>query len=229
MIRVATFNTEWRKAGSIDAELIRQRVKGADIICLTEAYRDFLGAEGYLREAPYEGPLSEAGRRKVLLWSKRPWTEVDLGEDALRGYYLGATTETADGPVRVYGMVIPYRFSGVRYGRPKRKVWELHRAFLRALNTRLPREPERAIALGDFNQRVPRKYQPAYVFEQLEHVILSRFRLATGGIMPGIEEQAIDHICLSHDLTLEGVEVLSNVAPDGHLISDHFGLGALLS
>lgn len=225
---VATFNTEWRESASEDAEFIRAQLATADIVCLTEAYQDFFGTEGYTIDAPFAVQGSQTDRRKVLLWSRQPWRDIDEGSDALLGYYLGATTQTDLGPIRVHGLVIPYRFSGVRYGTPKRKVWELHQAYLRALGGVLPREPHRTIALGDFNQRIPRKYQPQHMLDQLQQVILDRLKLATGGIISGVGKQAIDHICHSHDLDLLSVEALTNVAPDGHLVSDHFGLRASL-
>ena len=38
-VEVATFNTEWRKPHTADANLIRERLGDAEVICLTEAYR----------------------------------------------------------------------------------------------------------------------------------------------------------------------------------------------
>lgn len=221
-VSIATFNTEWRGADSDDAALIRERLGRVDIVCLTEADREFFGEEGHVLAAA--GP--DSSRTKVLLWSRNPWTAVDEGEKALASYYLAATTDTALGPLRVHGVVIPYRFSGVRYGNPKRQTWELHRAFLTALDDRLPTRPERSIVVGDFNQRIPRKCQPQSIFEQLDLVVLAKFAPATAGLITGIDRQAIDHICLSSDLQPHRVEGISNVGPSGRLISDHFGLRA---
>jgi endonuclease/exonuclease/phosphatase (EEP) superfamily protein YafD len=226
---VATFNTEWRKPQTADACLIRDRLGDADVVCLTEAYEGFFGQQGQVLAAPFVGTGNETERRKVLLWSKNPWREIDEGDGALSGFYLGATTETPLGPLRVHGVVIPYRFSGVRYGTPKRKAWERHLAFLEALDARLPEHPQRAIVLGDFNQRVPRRYQPQHIFDRLDQVILRRFVLATGGQIPEVSKQAIDHICHTHDLALAELAGLSNVDPNGRLISDHFGLRVSLA
>lgn len=219
-VRVATFNTEWRRSASQDARLIRERLAGSDVICLTEAQRDFFGAAGHVVAAPGQ----KANRTKVLLWSKAPWREIDEGEAGLLGYYLGATTDTDIGPIRLHGVVIPYRFSGVRYSEPKREAWELHQAHLNALDARLPARPDRSLVLGDFNQRIPRKFQPNHIFEQLEGAVLRRFTPATKGEADGMGKQSIDHICHSPDLTPLDRTWLSNVAPDGHKISDHFGV-----
>lgn len=69
-LTVVTFNCEWRPSGSGDAGVIRARLLALapDIICPTEAYRDFFGDLGHTidAEADYGYPLVE-GRRKVLL------------------------------------------------------------------------------------------------------------------------------------------------------------------
>lgn len=223
---VATFNTEWRKTTSKDAAIIKERLAEAEVVCLTEAYRDFFKGEGHLLEPPFLGEGEDDGRRKVLLWSRRPWTEPRIGEGWLPSHFLAGSTETSIGAVTFYGVVIPYRFSGVRYGKPKRKVWEMHRAFLEDLDQLIPGEPQRSLILGDFNQRFPAKYQPKAIGELSQQVLLSRFSLATGGLIPEIGEQAIDHICHSPDLTLTLVEGISNKSDAGRRISDHFGLQA---
>ena len=221
---IATFNTEWRRAASRDAAIIRERLEGCDIVCLTEAYQDFFANEGYLISPPFVGEGHDDGRRKVLLWSKKPWATEQIGQSEWPSHFLAGTTETDLGTLSVYGVVIPYRFSDVRYGKPKRKVWEKHLEFLQALDELLPERPERSIILGDFNQRVPAKYQPQRVGLELERVLLRRFELATGGVIPDIGKQAIDHVCLSSDLTASDVHGLSNSRPGGGEISDHFGI-----
>ncbi len=109
------------------------------------------------------------------------------------------------------------------YGDPKRRPWELHLAFLAALDSFLPTRPERTAVLGDFNQRFPRTYQPHAVFDAINEVLLKRFKLATAGLISPIQKHAIDHICYSPDLTADVAESLSNLRPDGGQISDHFG------
>lgn len=226
---IATFNTEWRKTSSADADIIRERLADADVICLTEAYRDFFGGQGYLLEPPHIANGEDDGRRKVLLWSKQPWTAARVGEGSYPGNFLVGTTETKVGAITIYGVVIPYRFSDVRYGNPKRKLWEKHYEFLDNLDRMLPAGPRRSIILGDFNQRVPPKYQPADAGQKLTEVILRRFELASSGVIPDVGKQAIDHICHTKDLALKRLEGLSNLRSDGREISDHFGLQAVYS
>lgn len=54
-VEVATFNTEWRKPHTADANLIRERLGDAEVICLTEAYRGFFGQHGHVLAAPFVG------------------------------------------------------------------------------------------------------------------------------------------------------------------------------
>lgn len=93
----------------------------------------------------------------------------------------------------------------------------------------LPAEPTNLVVLGDFNQRVPRRYQPQHVAYAPERTLLDRLELATVGEITGIGKQSIDHICHSHDLKVASVAGISKIRPDGRLISDHFGVSVRLS
>jgi hypothetical protein len=229
-LSLATFNCEWRRTSSDDASLIRERVliESPHVVCLTETHHDFLaqcGGYTITSAPPVSGPGMET-RRKVLLWSRNPWTDVDTTgpQDLPKGRYAAAKTNTPAGEVRFVGVVIPYRFAGVRFGEPKRRSWELHLQYLEALDRYLPEQPERTIVLGDFNQRVPRKYQPLHVYDELQRVLLSRFNIITDGVLRPVERQAIDHVCISRDLAWNATRTISNERPDGGQISDHFGV-----
>lgn len=224
-LQVATFNCEWRKSSSTDAAIIRDLVLGGGthVVCLTEAYRDFFGGEGHTIEAEADGRPD--GRRKVLLWSREPWTGVDAhGPDSMpSGRFVSGRTETPLGPITFFGLCIPYRWAGMKE-EPKRSPWEFHLAYLAAFDRHLPAKPWRTVAFGDFNQRVPRKYQPPRIYSALDAVLLSRLEIATGGVIEPLDRQSIDHICHSPDLTANSCFGLSNVGPDGTQISDHFGV-----
>jgi hypothetical protein len=229
VLTVATFNCEWRASGSPDAGVIRQRLLALNpaIICLTEAYRDFFGDNGHIIEADadYGYPII-AGRRKVLLWSQEPWRQVDpVGRMELSsGRFVAGTTATPIGDVRVAGVCIPWSKAHVDTGRRDRTLWEDHLAYLAALAEWLPAEPVRTLVMGDFNQRVPRRYQPQHVFDQLQSSLLGKLVLATAGDIAGIGKQAIDHVCCSHDLKICRIEGISNIGPDQRFVSDHFGV-----
>ena len=110
-LTVATWNAEWRVPGSEDAALIRDRLDqvGADIICLTEAYANIMGSGGHLIESEpdYGYPLVE-GRRKVVLWSREPWEQVDrVGHAELPpGRFVAGRTMTAARMVDVIGVCV---------------------------------------------------------------------------------------------------------------------------
>jgi hypothetical protein len=203
-----------------------------DIVCLTEAYHDFFGGIGHVIDAvpDYGYPLIE-GRRKVLLWSRNPWREVDVvGHEGLPpGRFVAGVTETPIGDIHAVGVCIPWAQAHVGSGRRDRTTWEDHLAYLDGLEAYLPEDPHSIIVLGDFNQRVPRRYQPQHIAAALQRTVLDRLKLATGGEIEGIGKQSIDHICHSSDLTTGSVAAISNIGPDNRLVSDHFGVSIRLS
>lgn len=228
-VSVATFNCEWRKTESSDAALIRERLwaSDVDVVCLTETQRDFLGESGHtIESARLDTGPNIASRRKVLLWSRNPWTGVDAeGPPGLPvGRYVSGKTQTAAGELRFIGLCIPYSFAGVKYGVPRRRPWELHLEYLSALKETLRAPLRRTVVLGDFNQRVPRRFQPARAFDALSETIFEPLTLATAGSVSPIQRQAIDHICHSPDLRSGSPVSLSNIRPDGGQVSDHFGV-----
>lgn len=233
LVRVATFNCEWRRPNSADARAIRALLDATnpDVVCLTEAHSNFFGSHGHTIEALPNPTSAIASRRKVLLWSRKPWVQVDAqGPPGLPpNRFVSGQTETALGPVRFMGVCIPYRFAAVRHGSPKRAPWEVHLEYLSALDAALPPRPQRLVVLGDFNQRVPRKHQPARSFDALNQALFSRLALATAGVIENIGSQSIDHVCYSRDFDLREVGGLSNIGPAGRLISDHFGVHVSLS
>lgn len=231
-LRVSVFNCQWRASTSGDAAVIRKRVlaNSPDIVCLTEAYRDFFGSEGHLIEAApeYGYPIVE-GRRKVMLWSRQPWTSADAhGSDQLPpGRFVAGRTTTSIGEINVVGVCIPWARAHVSSGNRNRRPWEDHLAYLSVLNDLLPAPVLQTLVIGDFNQRVPLKFQSQLAFDALSAALLTRMTLATGGDIEPIGKQAIDHICHGRDMECERAISLSNVADDGRLISDHFGIDAV--
>lgn len=80
-VRIVNWNVAWAtKRSDRSPELLRRiRQEEPDVICLTEAYADFLdelGGHVITSGADY-GYAPVPGRRKVLLWSREPWSEVD--------------------------------------------------------------------------------------------------------------------------------------------------------
>ena len=129
-----------------------------EIVCLTETDISLLSGDGHAisSQGDYGYPVKE-GRRKILLWSKRPWEKVDdLGSSCMPpGRFVSGTTETSLGEVTVAGICIPWSGSRVRWTTEKRRMWEDHREYLEGLGGVLGSISTRPlIVMGDFNQRV---------------------------------------------------------------------------
>jgi hypothetical protein len=208
--------------------LERARAAAPDIICLTEAHLgslDELGGHA-IAVAGRVWSKTDAGERKVLLWSPNIWSDViygGIGTEAL----VAAVTETALGPVRFIGVCIPYHMAAPLGLKPRPKPWSIHLAYLKGLKDILARLDTHvpSIIAGDFNQRIPRIHTPHAVHAALLDAI-GGYRVATEGAIPGINKASIDHIAHGPELAAEHVFGISNIAADGKHLSDHFGVAA---
>lgn len=212
---------------------MRERLLACDpeIVCVTEGHTDFFKGAGYLIEAQadYGYPLTP-GRRKVMLWSRRPWTDVDcVGDPAMpTGRFIAGCTKTSLGELHVIGVCIPWRDAHVRSGRRDRQPWEDHLAYLEGLRRYLEQRRQRSVLVGDFNQRIPRRYVPKPVHQALLDCLGSGYSVATAGALPPEGQRAIDHLAHTRDLRPEAVRALSNLGLDEKQLSDHFGVALQL-
>ena len=55
-------------------------------------------------------------------------------------------------------------------------------------------------------------------------VLAPRFKVATDGVLAGVDEQSIDHSAVSSHFGNSMVETFSKIVDDGLKLSDHFGL-----
>lgn len=229
-VRIGNWNTEWRRPNSQKGTVIGERLAAAncDILCITEGYAGILPSVGHVIDAGQDWgyPIVEA-RRKVLLWSQRPWTPHSraLGSAELpQGRFVAATTETASGEcLTVIGVCIPWRHAHVNTGTKDRKPWQDHEAWLAGFERLRYRFPEsRTVVLGDFNQKIPRTWAPHRVYKSLEQAFKT-FEFATAGHQPG-DLRAIDHIAHTPDLTPLCVEIWPKKCTDGTKLSNHFGV-----
>lgn len=234
MLRIGAWNAEWARTGTERGEAVRDALIGGafDVICLTEAYEDLLPPDGHAvsSEADYGYPI-KPGRRKVILWSRQPWTHVDpVGSRTLPGgRYVSGVTESPIGMVRVVGVCVPWREAHVRSGRRNRRPWEEHSLFLQGLSgvlSSLP-DPASTVLAGDFNQRIPRTGAPRSVFETLM-TALGRFHVATAGVVQPTKRQLIDHVAHGQNLVSEKVSAWPGIHPDGLRMSDHDGVSVEL-
>jgi endonuclease/exonuclease/phosphatase family metal-dependent hydrolase len=233
-LSIGIWNVEWASRASERGSFFIKRLGelSSHIICVTEGYADVLPEGGHVitSDADY-GYASKPGRRKVLLWSRNPWREVDaIGSPLLPpGRFVAGTTNTPRGAVRFVGVCIPWRDAHVRSGRRNRQPWDDHLTYLQHLPPLLQFDCSvPTVLLGDFNQRIPRARQPEHVFSALTAALSPGFRLATAGIIVGAPDLAIDHLAIRGALEPVQTDFLSQHDANGAQMSDHFGLRVLL-
>lgn len=230
-MKTVIWNTQWAvpdtKRGQLLFELIQQQQP--DLICLTEAQAGLLPRDGHVIESsPDYGYPLKPGRRKVILWSEHPWSEVSQHEqhDFPSGRIVSGITQG----VRVMGVCIPWSAAHVSSGRKDRKNWEDHLLYLDALKQLLPElDQEIPLAImGDFNQCLPKTRQPKYAYEKLEDVISTGLSVHTSGNLGPENEQLIDHVATTPDLQFRNLIVLDRIFRNEIRLSDHFGIAGSL-
>ena len=229
-IGIGNWNTEWAKPDTTRGKIISDKLAATDcdVLCVTEGFAGTLAEGGHVIDAGSNwGYPIFSGRRKVLLWSKRPWTPHThaLGPEELpEGRFVAGSTETLSGAcLTVIGVCIPWRDAHVKSGYKDREPWEDHLAWLAGFQKLRCRFPEsRTVVLGDFNQKIPRTWVPYRVHGALLRAF-DGFEIATKGKLKG-GQRLIDHIAHTKDLTLRNIGVWPKKCADGTCLSDHFGV-----
>ena len=104
MLRIGTWNTQWTSPRTVRGKVVSASLADSDcdILCVTEGYSDILPRVNYTIDGGRDcGYPIKKGRRKVILWSKRRWTNVVHfdSERPLGGRFVAGTTETDSGPL----------------------------------------------------------------------------------------------------------------------------------
>ncbi|ESX09985.1 hypothetical protein X768_16740 [Mesorhizobium sp. LSJC265A00] len=210
----------------------RMGMLSPDVMCLTEAFEgstvDLGGFEISSRGVIWsdEGPLE----RKVVLWSRMPWTDIDLtGNQQLQtGGFTAATTTMGIGQVRVVGLCVPHHMAspvGIAPCRPWSQQIEYLKGLKSIISTRAQSMP--MVVLGDFNQFVPRIWGSKLASSVLSNA-LDGLSICTAGEIPVVNEPAIDHMALSSELQALSVHGIAKHDTDGRKLSDHFGVAVEL-
>lgn len=229
-LRVLLWNVAWRRPASPAGTAIRDLLArhDPDLVCLTEAPLDLPVGGHVIAADPDYGIPMKPGCRKVLVWSRHPWEQVDdRGHpDLPSGRFVRGVTATPLGRLAVIGVCIPWSMAHVACGRRDRALWEDHRRHLHALGDLLGREAPRrdTLRLGDFNQAIPRTRAPKDVATALAAALGRSLTVATAGEIPGLERPSIDHLAATSDLAPLDIAPLPNVLENGSRISDHTGL-----
>lgn len=231
-LRITVWNAEWALPGSHKGAAIGEILAALepDLICLTEAVPPLLPPGGHTitSEADYGYPV-KPGRRKVLLWSRHPWRDIDpLGHTGLpSGRFISGLTGSPLGPVRVVGVCIPWARAHVSTGRRDRKPWQDHLSFLQYLPETL-NSPAPLLLAGDFNQTLPRTSAPLAANSALVKT-LHQLAVPTAGPIPPLERLLIDHLAHSPHFTTTGIRGIPRHLPSGLPLSDHDGVSLTLS
>ncbi len=116
-MRILNWNTQGDKVqpGTTKFAMARELIVShdADVICLTEAFPESMPDVGHtiMSELSGAGTKENRGARKVVLWSRFGWKNIDtIGTDKLpEGRFVCATTECDGSLINFIGMCIPYR------------------------------------------------------------------------------------------------------------------------
>lgn len=230
---IAVWNAEFRTPSSSRGSAIRDvlTARNVDIICLTDAYGGNLPPGGHtLCSGADYGYGTSNGRRKVLLWSREPWTGSDsVGDvDLPPGRFVLGVTRTAIGELTVMGVCIPWKDAHVRTGSRDRQPWEDHLKYLHVLDRVIQRtERTRVVVAGDWNQRVPQYRAPQHTADALQWTFRN-MSIATAGPLGPLQRRSIDHLAHTTDLSTLGVVCWSEYDRCGQRLTDHFGLEVTL-
>lgn len=226
-MKCATWNLEWAPIASKRTSLIQSIITSlqVDVFCYTEAIRDMV-PERYRIEAAADYGYSHSGeRRKVILWSKSPWTEIDqVGSEILpSGRFISGISNG----IRFVGVCIPWKDAHVTTGRKDRTPWQDHLAYCAGLKEVINRYSESDIpicVLGDYNQRIPRIKQPPEIFQALREAIPPHCHVVTEGILDHEQKPLIDHVVTSSGISATIEQIIPRHASDGTRLTDHSGV-----
>lgn len=227
------WNIEWSERNSPAGEKIRRIIDrvNPDVMCLTETTLGMIPELGYHIESELDcGYPNDGSRRKVVLWGKEPWSDVDsVGAKSMpTGRFVSGVTQG----FRFTGICIPWREAHVRTGHRNRTLWEDHLAYLSGISSILASYRDSIHPLcvvGDFNQRIPRKYQPPHVADALSVAFCDTLTIATAGERDHEGKGLIDHYAHSADLVVKVTEIIPKYTDDGTRLSDHVGIVASIS
>lgn len=234
-LTVATWNLERQAPDRPRAGVMLSRLAALQphLLCLTEAHvhstRD-LGGHAVSTPGVSWSKAAET-ERKVVLWSRHPWREIDErgAPGCETGAFVQAVTETPLGLIRVIGVCIPYHFASPLGLTPKAKPWSQHLRFLEGLATVVDARDGATpcMLLGDFNQVIPCIWGPKAAASALIGA-LGDLAVVTKGPLPNINKPAIDHIAHCARMRATRVWGLSDRGDQGERLSDHFGVAAAI-
>ena len=241
-MRILNWNTRWIGPRSRQDRFAKARALIArydpDVICLTEARPETMpsGGQTVTSEISGAGNIENRGGRKVVLWSRFGWRDIDtLGAPGLpEGRFVSATTVVDDREWTFVGMCVPYfgyRIKEKYWGKEALRPWQGLKTYLNVLRHHiLPHEryARSTILLGDYNLHI----RPGKSSRQSRAVTqdclatFSGWTIPTAGEIddPALDKRFIDHIALTSDIHVRSMQFFSRFATDGTELSDHNGV-----
>jgi len=231
-MNILTWNLERKKVNTPYGKLAIQHLfqQVPDVMAISETWTDFPTHGGYTAHSQHPKGHFADDERKILIWSKHPWTEIDnVGDKGLPiGRFVSGVTLTEVGEIRVVGVCIPYHMADVVHGTKDKKPWEQHKVFLEILPSILQGYSRPVIIAGDFNQRIPKvKYGNHEAALKMQQAF-KNYNIVTQGIIDGLSRAGIDHIAINKQLSAKKVWGWSNIVNQNRL-SDHDGAGCTLT
>ena len=240
-MRILNWNTQADKlrAGTPKFERLHQLVASydADVICLTEALPELMPeGDGTVKSHLSDWKPEARGARKVVLWSRFGWTDVDKtgSRNLPEGRFVRATTTLEGTDLTFVGMCIPYREHRTKekfWGTKKKGRWDGACEYLDALREDILGQTDfrqRTILLGDFNLEIPPRGYPGKneVVNQKREATFSGWTMPTGGVWddPALDRTFKDHIALSPDIRARPPQFFSRFDADKSELSDHNGV-----
>ena len=145
-LTVVNWNVEWATPRSRRTPEVLRRIDqhSPEVVCLTETHTALLPNDGHtIYSGADAGYKVREERRKVLLWSKGPWEQVDVvGSDVMPpGRFVSGVTQTSLGKVTVMGICIPWSGSRTeaRRGSERKRRWEDHEQYISGVQAKFPR------------------------------------------------------------------------------------------
>src|SRR6056297_3600385 len=126
-IRIATWNLEWAKPGTERHDRALAQLSGldADVVITTEdSTHDWAEYPYRIDAGPDWGYPRKGNRRKVIAWSRTPWTDrMELETSATRGRFVGGVVHLEGVDATVLAVCIPWRDAHVRTGSRDAAAW----------------------------------------------------------------------------------------------------------
>jgi hypothetical protein len=234
--RFTTWNAEWATpSGHAWTWASEVLLETTDLGVFTEVRLDALarwGGHSVSASNDWGYPSAHPDRRKVALWSRNLWSDVDpVGSAAFpSGRFVAGTTPVDDQAIRVVGVCVPWHAAHVSTGRCDRSMWQDHGDYLATLGSVIDDQSRHGLPVvvaGDFNQRAPGEggRAPAEAVKSFAAAV-ANLSIASRGLTG--RTPILDHIATTPDLTATKVTVVE-AFDFGRELSDHDAIQARLA